>query len=85
MSKRMVQTGVEEWQEEEVQTGVEDRDSASDEPEQACRGEQVERMPNIVQEWLNNHINCTGVLKAQKAQAMKQARHWQAACKKREG
>ena len=40
----------------------------------------MERMPNIVQEWLNKHINCTDVLKAQKAQAMKQARHRQAAC-----
>ena len=40
MSKRMVQIGVEECKEEEVQTGVEDLDSASDEPEQECKGEQ---------------------------------------------
>ena len=31
---------------------------------------------------VHKHIKCIGVLKAQKDQTMKQARHWQAACQK---
>ena len=85
MSKRMVQTGVEEWQEEENED-LSDY-SPADDPEQALV-EAGERMPTIVQDWLDI-VQDASRLKAkkaqalkQKAQALKQAKHWQASCQK---
>ena len=89
MSKRMVQTGVEEWQEEEnedlsdcspadVWKGGEHSD-LSDDPEALVEAGEIP--PTTVQAWLNI-VQDASRLKAQKAQALKQAKHWQASCQK---
>ena len=83
-----LQIGVEEYKEEEVQTGVEECkvEQVEEIPDiveevlahvQACGTE----LGGVLRK-AQKHINCSGVLKAQKDQAMKQARHWQAACQK---
>ena len=88
LSTFKLQIGVEEYNEEEVQTGVEECnvEQVEEIPDiveevlahvQACGTE----LGGVLRK-AQKHIKCTGVLKAQKDQAMKQARHWQAACQK---
>ena len=81
MPKRMVQIGVEEWQEEENED-LSDY-SPADDPEQALvEADDPEMSRASIVPALKQAISLMNVLKAQKAQALKQAKHWQASCQK---
>ena len=81
MSKRMVQTGVEEWQEEENED-LSDY-SPADDPEQALvEADDPEMSRASIVPALEQAISLINVLNAQTAQALKQAKHWQASYQK---